>query len=58
MTKKFWAAVGSVGIFYLMAYVVQNVITLVPYMFGIGKYVYTSQRRRCTDPQDIGASLW
>ncbi len=35
LTSKFWAAVGSVGLFYLMSYVIQNIITIIPYMFGM-----------------------
>ena len=56
MTKKFWAAVGSVGIFYLMAYVVQNVITFVPYMFFLGDMFTTTQQVN-PNPEDIGASF-
>ena len=56
MTKKFWAAVGSVGIFYLMAYVVQNVITFVPYMFFLGDMFTTTQQVN-PNPKDIGASF-
>lgn len=56
MTKKFWAAVGSAGIFYLMAYVVQNVITLIPYMFFMGS-VFTTTQQDNPNPQEIGASF-
>lgn len=32
---KFWAAVGSVGLFYLISYIAQNVIGIIPYIFGM-----------------------
>ncbi|WP_248722317.1 hypothetical protein [Seonamhaeicola sp. ML3] len=35
ITSKFWAAIGSVGIFYLMSYIAQNVVGLIPYFFGM-----------------------
>lgn len=56
MTKKFWAAVGSVGIFYLMAYVVQNVITLIPYIFFMGS-LFTVTPESGTNPQEVASSL-
>jgi hypothetical protein len=56
MTKKFWAAVGSVGIFYLMAYVAQNVITMIPYLFFMGS-LFTVTPKNNTSPEEIGASF-
>ena len=56
MTKKFWAAVGSVGLFYLMAYVVQNVITIIPYMFFMGS-MFTTTQQGSYNAQEIGASF-
>ncbi|AOW19436.1 hypothetical protein [Urechidicola croceus] len=35
LKSKFWAVVGTVGLFYIMVYVVQNVVVLIPYMFGM-----------------------
>nr|WP_321231297.1 hypothetical protein [uncultured Psychroserpens sp.] len=35
MSSKFWAAIGCVGLFYLMSYIAQNVIALIPYIFGM-----------------------
>jgi len=35
MSSKFWAAIGCVGLFYLMSYIAQNVIALIPYVFGM-----------------------
>jgi len=56
MSKKFIAAVGSVGIFYLMAYVVQNIITLIPYVFFMGS-VFTTTQQGNSNPQEVGASF-
>ena len=56
ITKKFWAAVGSVGLFYLMAYVAQNVITIIPYLFFMGS-IFTSLPEGNPNPQDIGATF-
>ena len=56
MSKKFWAAVGSVGIFYLIAYVAQNVITMVPYLFFMGS-MFTTIPEGNTSPEEIGASF-
>ncbi|TJY36230.1 hypothetical protein [Pontimicrobium aquaticum] len=56
MTKKFWAAVGSVGLFYLMAYVVQNVITLIPYLFFMGS-LFTNIPESNPNPEEIGATF-
>ena len=39
MSSKFWAAIGSVGLFYFMSYVIQNVVTLIPYIFGMASFL-------------------
>lgn len=57
MTKKFWAAVGSVGLFYLMAYVLQNVITMIPYLFFLGDMFTSAQQGDNLNPEEVGASL-
>jgi MFS family permease len=56
LTKKFWAAVGSVGLFYLMAYVVQNVITLIPYVFFMGS-LFTTIPESNPNPEEVGATF-
>ncbi len=35
MSSKFWHAVGCVGIFYLMSYITQNIITMIPYFIFV-----------------------
>ncbi|APY09274.1 hypothetical protein BWZ20_13610 [Winogradskyella sp. J14-2] len=35
MSSKFWAAIGCVGLFFLMSYIVQNIIVMIPYFIFI-----------------------
>ena len=56
LTSKFWAAVGSVGLFFLMSYIVQNVITLIPYIFGMAS-LFTTIDSGSTMSQDIGGTM-
>ncbi|WP_138433867.1 hypothetical protein [Winogradskyella algicola] len=35
MSSKFWAAIGSVGLFFLMVYIVQNIVVMIPYFVFI-----------------------
>ena len=57
ITSKFWAAVGSVGLFYLMSYILQQIIAMIPYIFTmIG--IFTSIEDGTTpDPQEVGGTL-
>jgi len=41
MSSKFWAAIGCVGLFYFMNYIVQNVVTMIPYVFGMASFFTT-----------------
>lgn len=41
MTSKFWAAVGSVGLFFLISYIIQSVFSLIPYVFGMASLFTT-----------------
>jgi hypothetical protein len=56
LTSKFWAAVGSVGLFFLMSYIVQNVITLIPYIFGMAS-LFTTIDSGSIAPQDVGGTM-
>lgn len=56
LTSKFWAAVGSVGLFFLMSYIIQNVITLIPYVFGMAS-LFTTIDSGSTMSQDIGGTM-
>lgn len=41
MISKFWPAVGSVGLFFLMSYIIQSIFSLIPYIFGMASLFTT-----------------
>lgn len=55
LTSKFWAAVGSVGLFFLISYIIQNVITIIPYIFGMASLFTTIDSSKTS--QDIGSTM-
>ena len=57
MTRQFWAAVGSVGIFYLISYVIQNVIAIIPYIFGMVSIFTTTEDGSQPASSEIGATM-
>lgn len=57
MSSKFWAAIGCVGIFYLMAYIAQNVVILVPYFIFIVDLVTNIQPGTNPDPEELGKTM-
>ena len=57
MGSKFWAAIGSAGLFFLMSYIAQNVIALIPYFFFIVDMLTSIETNTNPDPQEIGKSL-
>jgi hypothetical protein len=57
MSSKFWAAVGSVGLFYLMSYVIQNVIAIIPYVFGMASIFSTFENGVNNDQSQVGGSF-
>ena len=56
MSSKFWPAVGSVGLFYLMSYIVQSVFSLIPYIFGMASLFTTIENGGDTQ-QAIGSTM-
>jgi hypothetical protein len=56
LTSKFWAAIGSVGLFYLMSYIVQNVITLIPYIFGMAS-LFTTIDQGESSQEEMGSTM-
>lgn len=54
--SKFWHAVGCVGIFFLISYIVQNVIAMIPYIFGMASMFTTIESNNVT-PQDVVGSM-
>ncbi|WP_299555661.1 hypothetical protein [Seonamhaeicola sp.] len=56
LSSKFWAAVGSVGLFYLMSYIAQNVVSLIPYFFGMASFLTTIEQGGPTE-EEIGSAM-
>ena len=56
MSLKFWSAIGSVGLFFLMSYLIQNVITIIAYIFGMVR-LFTSVENANPNPEDIGGTM-
>lgn len=56
LTSKFWAAIGSVGLFYLMSYIAQNVIALIPYFFGMAS-LFTTIDQGGPSQEDLGSAM-
>jgi hypothetical protein len=54
--SKFWHAVGCVGIFFLISYIVQNVIAMIPYIFGMASMFTTIESNNVT-PEDVVGSM-
>ncbi|MEH6535546.1 MAG: hypothetical protein V7719_04080 [Psychroserpens sp.] len=57
MGSKFWAAIGCVGLFYLMSYVAQQVVSLIPYIFGMINMFTDLEPGVNPDSNDIGKSI-
>jgi len=57
MSSKFWAAVGCVGLFYLMSYIAQQVVSLIPYIFGMVNLFTEMEPGVNPDPNEIGKSV-
>ena len=57
MGSKFWAAIGSVGLFFLMSYIAQNVISLIPYFAFMIDMLAGVESGSTVDPQEIGKSM-
>lgn len=53
---KFWAAVGCVGLFYLISYIAQNVISIIPYIFGMAS-LFTSLDQGNPTNEEVGAAM-
>ncbi len=52
MTSKFWPAVGSVGLFFLMSYIVQSIFSLIPYIFGMAS-LFTTIESGTPNPEEV-----
>jgi hypothetical protein len=57
ISSKFWPAVGCVGLFFLMSYIAQNVVALIPYFLFIVEMITETQSGVNPDPQELGKSM-
>ncbi|WP_298761133.1 hypothetical protein [uncultured Psychroserpens sp.] len=57
MSSKFWAAISCAGLFYLMSYIIQNVVSLVPYIFGMINMYTDFQPGVNPDPEEVGRTV-
>ncbi|MGJ8592431.1 MAG: hypothetical protein ACSHXF_07780 [Aquaticitalea sp.] len=56
MSSKFWPAVGSVGLFFLISYVIQGVFSMIPYIFGMAS-LFTTIDTANPDASAISSSI-
>ncbi len=49
---KFWPTVGAVGLFYLMAYIAQNIVIIIPYVFGVASIFSVNN-----DPEETASKM-
>jgi len=54
--SKFWAAIGSVGLFFLISYIIQNVITIIPYLFGMAS-LFSTIETGTPNTQEISSTM-
>jgi len=55
--QKFWISISCVGIFYLMSYIVQNIMTLIPYIFGMASLFTSVNTESQPNNDEIGATM-
>ena len=57
ISSKFWAVVGCVGLFYVMSYIIQYIVALIPYIFGMISLFTDIQPGVNPDPEEVSKSL-
>lgn len=57
MSSKFWAAIGCVGVFFVLGYIAQTVVTLIPYLFGVVNLFIEFEPGQHPDPTVIKKTL-
>ncbi|MFT4610938.1 MAG: hypothetical protein ACJA1H_002351 [Glaciecola sp.] len=57
ISSKFWAAIACVGIFYLISYIAQNVVALIPYIFGMVNIFTEIETNTLSDPMVIQKTM-
>ncbi|MDN3666787.1 hypothetical protein ACFFU1_08900 [Algibacter miyuki] len=56
LKSKFWPAVGSIGLFFLIIYIIQNIISIIPYFFGMAS-LFTSFGEGSPSDEDISSAM-
>lgn len=56
MISRFWPAVGSVGLFILMSYIVQSVFSMIPYIFGMAS-LFTTIESGTNTPDSVSTTM-
>lgn len=56
LTSKFWAAVGCVGIFYLMSYILQYIIQIISSIFSMGS-LFLDAETSTVSPNEVGSTI-
>lgn len=56
ISSKFWAAIGCVGLFFLMSYIVQNIIVMIPYFIFIVDMITNIDSGTVATSQEISKS--
>ncbi|TXD81952.1 hypothetical protein ESY86_15935 [Subsaximicrobium wynnwilliamsii] len=57
IVSKFWAAISCVGLFYLMSYIVQNIIAFIPYIFGMVSLFTEVEDGNSPNSAELGATM-
>ncbi len=56
LASKFWEAVGSVGLFFLMSYIIQSVFSMIPYIFGMAS-LFTTIENGNNAPEAVSLTM-
>ncbi|MEO6347174.1 MAG: hypothetical protein ABIO60_04610 [Aquaticitalea sp.] len=56
MITKFWPAVGSVGLFFLISYIIQSIFSLIPYIFGMAS-LFTTIESGPPNTEDVSHTM-
>ena len=51
--KKFWSAVGCVALFFIIVYIIQTIISLIPYFIGIISMVVDTQNGTSNQEENL-----
>ncbi|MBR9914373.1 MAG: hypothetical protein GYB32_06015 [Algicola sp.] len=57
MSTKFWAAILCVGLFFLMAYIMQYIVAIIPYILGMVELYTNIDPSGNLNPEDVGNTV-